>query len=48
MARAAADLATRGRTDVVDVSNLGMDRFDERGRSSVADPVALPFPADVG
>ncbi|HWO69312.1 MAG TPA: FAD-binding oxidoreductase [Actinomycetota bacterium] len=47
VARAAADLATRGRTDVVDVTNLGMDRFDALGRSPVADRVALPFPADV-
>ena len=48
VARAAADLATRGRTDVVDVSNLGMDRFDALGRSPFADRVALPFPADLG
>jgi hypothetical protein len=31
----------------VDVSRFGMDRFDERGRSPFADPVALPFPVDV-
>lgn len=44
VARAAADLALRGRTDVVDVSNLGLDRFDEHGRSPFVDPIALPFP----
>ncbi|WP_432476446.1 NAD(P)/FAD-dependent oxidoreductase [Nocardioides sp. GXQ0305] len=45
VARAAADLATTGRTDVVDVTDLGLDRFDEQGRSRLAaDPIALPFP----
>jgi len=30
---------------VVDVSALGLDRFDEAGRSKLAaDPIALPFP----
>jgi sarcosine oxidase subunit beta len=48
VARAAADLALTGRTDVVDVSDLGLDRFDEHGRSRLAaDPIALPFPSDV-
>jgi hypothetical protein len=29
------------------VSDLGLDRFDEHGRSRLAtDPVALPFPLD--
>ncbi|HXJ66475.1 MAG TPA: FAD-binding oxidoreductase, partial [Actinomycetota bacterium] len=36
VAKAAADLALEGRTDVVDVGNLGLDRFDEQGRSRVA------------
>ena len=46
VARVAADLAVRGRTDVVDVSDLGLDRFDADGRSRLAtDPIALPFPA---
>ena len=45
VARAAADLALSGATDVVDVSDLGMDRFDEHGRSPFLDPMALPFPA---
>ena len=45
VARVAADLATTGHTDVVDVSDLGLDRFDEAGRSRLdADPIALPFP----
>ena len=45
VSKAAADLATAGRTDVVDVTELGLDRFDEHGRSRLdADPIALPFP----
>ena len=45
VARAAADLALTGTTDVVDATGLGLDRFDEQGRSSSpADPIALPFP----
>ena len=46
VARVAADLATTGRTEVVDVTDLGLDRFDADGRSRLAaDPIALPFPA---
>ncbi|MBA2311887.1 MAG: FAD-binding oxidoreductase [Actinobacteria bacterium] len=45
VARAAADLALEGKTDLIDVTELGLDRFDERGRSKLAtDPIALPFP----
>jgi sarcosine oxidase subunit beta len=45
VARVAADLAVAGRTDIVDVTDLGLDRFDEQGRSRFAsDPIALPFP----
>ncbi len=45
VARVAADLAIRGATDVIDVTDLGLDRFDEQGRSRLAtDPIALPFP----
>jgi len=45
VSRVAADLATRGETPLVDVSDLGLDRFDELGRSRLApDPIALPFP----
>ena len=48
IARAAADLALDGRTDVVDTTDLGLDRFDEHGRSRLAaDPIALPFPETV-
>jgi sarcosine oxidase subunit beta len=45
VARAAADLALTGTTDLVDASELGLDRFDLSGRSRLAaDPIALPFP----
>jgi sarcosine oxidase, subunit beta len=45
VARAIADVARTGSTPVVDVTDLGLDRFDESGRSRLAaDPIALPFP----
>ena len=45
VARAVADLVTSGTTDVLDVTDLGLDRFDEHGRSRLApDPITLPFP----
>ena len=45
VARIAADLALEGMTSVTDVGDLGLDRFDEEGRSRLeADPIALPFP----
>ncbi len=45
VARAAADVALTGSSDVLDVSSLGLDRFDEAGHSRLAtDPIALPFP----
>jgi sarcosine oxidase subunit beta len=45
VARAAADVALTAKTDVLDVSPLGLDRFDETGHSRLAtDPIALPFP----
>jgi sarcosine oxidase, subunit beta len=45
VSRAAADLVVDGSTDVVDTTDLGLDRFDEHGRSRLApDPIALPFP----
>jgi sarcosine oxidase, subunit beta len=48
VARAAADVALTGRSDVVDTTVLGLDRFDEEGNSRLAtDPIALPFPARV-
>jgi sarcosine oxidase subunit beta len=48
VAQAAADLVLRGRTELLDVSDLGLDRFDAGGRSRLAaDPIALPFPTEV-
>jgi sarcosine oxidase, subunit beta len=45
VARVAADLALTGTSDVVDPATLGLDRFDDAGRSRLAtDPIALPFP----
>ena len=45
IARVAADLALRGRTELIDIRRLGLDRFDAEGRSrQAADPIALPFP----
>ena len=45
VARAAADVALTGTSDVVDVSELGLDRFDAVGNSRLGtDPIALPFP----
>ena len=45
ISRAAADLVLTGTTDVVDATELGLDRFDEHGRSRLApDPIALPYP----
>ena len=45
ISRAATDLVLRGSTDVLDVTDLGLDRFDAAGRSRLAtDPVTLPYP----
>jgi sarcosine oxidase, subunit beta len=45
VARAVADVALTGATDVADTTDLGLDRFDASGRSRLpADPIALPFP----
>jgi sarcosine oxidase, subunit beta len=45
VAKIAADLALEGRTSVTEVHDLGLDRFDDQGRSRLpADPIALPFP----
>ncbi len=45
LARATADVALTGASGVLDTSQLGLDRFDEAGRSRLAtDPIALPFP----
>ncbi len=49
VSRVAADLILHGTTELVDASELGLDRFDAAGRSRLAtDPIALPFPADGG
>ena len=49
VARVAVDLALDGKTDVVDVTDLGLDRFDDQGRSRLAaDSIALPFPTSAG
>jgi glycine/D-amino acid oxidase-like deaminating enzyme len=49
VARVAADLVIHGSTDLIDVSELGLDRFDAEGRSRLAaDPIALPFPTTTG
>jgi sarcosine oxidase subunit beta len=45
IARAAADVALTGKSDVADVADLGLDRFDAAGNSRLGtDPIALPFP----
>ena len=46
VSRVAVDLAVHGATSLIDVTDLGLDRFDAEGRSRLApDPIALPFPA---
>src|ERR1700744_2552543 len=45
VARAVADVALTGTTDVADLTDLGLDRFGASGHSRLpADPIALPFP----
>ena len=45
VAHAAADICLGKTTEVTDLTDLGLDRFDSEGRSRVApDPIALPFP----
>ena len=45
VARATADVALTGASDVIDVTELGLDRFDAAGNSRLGtDPIALPFP----
>jgi sarcosine oxidase, subunit beta len=49
VAKIAADLAIKGKTKLIDVSDLGLDRFDELGHSKLAtDPIALPYPVSTG
>jgi sarcosine oxidase subunit beta len=48
VARVAADLAVKGSTELIDVGDLGLDRFDADGRSrATTDPIALPYPTVV-
>jgi len=48
VARATADVALTGSSDVTDTTQLGLDRFDGQGNSRLAtDPIALPFPEAV-
>ncbi|WP_151083536.1 NAD(P)/FAD-dependent oxidoreductase [Nocardioides cynanchi] len=45
VAKAASDLVLTGQSDVLDTTDLGLDRFDADGRSRLTpDPIALPFP----
>jgi sarcosine oxidase, subunit beta len=45
VAKATADVALTGKSDVVEVADLGLDRFDAAGNSRLGtDPIALPFP----
>lgn len=45
VAQVAADLTTSGRCDWLDLTDLGLDRFDGDGNSRVApEPISLPFP----
>jgi glycine/D-amino acid oxidase-like deaminating enzyme len=47
VARAATDVAIDGRTDLLDLADVGLDRFDRDGRSRLSpDPIALPFPPE--
>jgi sarcosine oxidase subunit beta len=45
VSRVAVDLVSGGSSSLVDITDLGLDRFDAHGRSRLApDPIALPFP----
>ena len=45
VAQVAADLVRSGHCDWLDLTDLGLDRFDADGRSRVApEPISLPFP----
>lgn len=45
VAQVAADLAMTGTCDWLDLTDLGLDRFDADGNSRVApEPISLPFP----
>jgi sarcosine oxidase, subunit beta len=45
VAQVAADLTATGRCDWLDLTDLGLDRFDAEGNSRLApEPISLPFP----
>ncbi|HEX2399077.1 MAG TPA: FAD-binding oxidoreductase [Mycobacterium sp.] len=48
VAQVAADLTATGRCDWLDLTDLGLDRFDAEGNSRLApEPISLPFPEQV-
>ncbi len=48
VAQVAADLTTIGRCEWLDLTDLGLDRFDADGNSRLApEPISLPFPEQV-
>lgn len=48
IAQVAADLTTSGECRWLDISDLGLDRFDADGHSRLApEPISLPFPESV-
>ena len=45
VAEAATDLTLDGECDWLDLTDLGLDRFDADGNSRLApEPISLPFP----
>ena len=48
VAQVAADLTTTGECGWLDLTDLGLDRFDADGNSRLApEPISLPFPEKV-
>lgn len=48
VAQVAAELTTTGECTWLDLTDLGLDRFDAQGRSRLEpEPISLPFPAEV-
>ena len=48
VAQVAADLTTTGECSWLDLTDLGLDRFDAEGNSRLApEPISLPFPEHV-
>ena len=48
VAQVAADLTKYGECESLDLTDLGLDRFDAHGNSRLApEPIALPFPESV-